>query len=263
MKVENLHYGVAFLGEPFLTNMLEISGNSTGCLLFICNYVIAIIKYSTTSTVKSNFIFDSHGRNGQGITHSPFGFSVLLQFADIVQVERYTEDAYNIANRDYPLYIQIQFLFLSINESHPTVFKFCQINLFRSIKRKKSNKKVLGKNGEKKTHTEVRREKAKDRTRETRSRHNILRNNYDSKGLVYLRQLFSQRKILSALFVKMSYGKSLTLFSEIKHKELLSDLFNFICSNDNKFYICKALAKIVSKNPISCQAAFKKLKIYY
>ena len=91
----------------------------------------------------------------------------------------------------------------------------------------------------------------------------MLRKNYDSKGLVYLRQLFSQRKILSALFVKMSYGKSLTLFSEIKHKELLSDLFNFICSNDNKFYICKAFAKIVSKNPISCQAAFKKLKIYY
>ena len=181
MKVENLHYGVAFLGESFLTNMLEISGNSTGCLLFICNYVIAIIKYSTTSTVKSNFIFDSHGRNGQGITRSPFGFSVLLQFADIVQVERYTEDAYNLANRAYPLYIQIQFLFLSINESYLTVFKFCQINLFRSIKREKSKKKVLGKNGEKKTHTEVRREKAKDRTRETRSRHNILRKNYDSK----------------------------------------------------------------------------------
>ena len=29
----------------------------------------------------------------------------------------------------------------------------------------------------------------------------MLRKNYDSKGLVYLRQLFSQRKILSALFV--------------------------------------------------------------
>ena len=150
MEVENLHYGVAFLGEPFLTNMLGISGNSTGCLLFICNYVITIIKYSTTSTVKSNFIFDSHGRNGQGITHSPFSFSVLLQFANIVQVERYTEDAYNLANRAYPLYIQIQFLFLNINESHLRVFKFCQINLFRSIKRKKSKKNVLGKNEKKK-----------------------------------------------------------------------------------------------------------------
>lgn len=59
------------------------------------------------------------------------------------------------------------------------------------------------------------------------------------------------------------YRKSVTLFSETQRKELLSDLFNFICSNDNKFYICKAFAKIVSKNPISCQAAFKKLKIYY
>lgn len=59
----------------------------------------------------------------------------------------------------------------------------------------------LEKMKKKKTHTEVRREKTKDRTRETRSRHNMLRKNYDNKGLVYLRQLFSQRKILSALFV--------------------------------------------------------------
>ena len=29
----------------------------------------------------------------------------------------------------------------------------------------------------------------------------MLRKNYDNKGLVYLRQLFNQREILSALFV--------------------------------------------------------------
>ena len=97
MKAENLHDGVAFLGESFLRNILAISCNSTGFLLFTCNQAIVIIKYLTASTGILYFIFDSHSGNSRGITDSPFGFSVLLQIADIVQVERYIEDAYNIA----------------------------------------------------------------------------------------------------------------------------------------------------------------------
>ena len=72
MKLENLHDGVAFLGEPFLRN-------GTGCSLLICNYATAIIKHLTASTLY--FILDSRSRNNRGITDSRFGFSVLLQFA--------------------------------------------------------------------------------------------------------------------------------------------------------------------------------------
>lgn len=97
MKVENLHDGVAFLGESFLRNILAISCNSTGCLLFTCNQAIVIIKYLTSNTDILYFIFDSHSGNSRGITDSSFGFTVLLQIADIVQVERYIEDTYNIA----------------------------------------------------------------------------------------------------------------------------------------------------------------------
>ena len=80
MTEETLHEGVAFLGEPFSRNIFTLFHKSTGCLLFIFNYVVAIIRYSTT-TDTSYFPFDSHCRNSHGITDSPFRFSVLLQFA--------------------------------------------------------------------------------------------------------------------------------------------------------------------------------------
>ena len=147
MKVGNLHDGVAFLAESFVRDILAISGNSTGFSLIICNYAIAIIKYSTASIGTSNSIFKLRHR---GITNIPFVFSVLLKLIDVVQVEMYIEDAYNIYNRAYPPYFQIQFLLVNINESGLRVIKFCQINLFRSIKRKKSKKKVLQKKCRKK-----------------------------------------------------------------------------------------------------------------
>ena len=48
MNEETQREGRAFLGEPFLKNIFALSYNSTGCLLFLWNYVVAIIKYSTT-----------------------------------------------------------------------------------------------------------------------------------------------------------------------------------------------------------------------
>ena len=105
MKVENLHDGKTLLGEPFLRNILAVSDNSTGCLSFTCNYTVAIIKYSTTSKSTLYSVFDSYSRNDRRMIDSPFGFSVLLQFADIVQVERYIEEAYNRSNRAYLPYL--------------------------------------------------------------------------------------------------------------------------------------------------------------
>ena len=58
MYVENLHNRVVFLGEQFLRNILTISGNIMGCLVFLCKYAIAIIIYLTASTLR--FILDSH-----------------------------------------------------------------------------------------------------------------------------------------------------------------------------------------------------------
>ena len=109
MNKETLHEGVAFLGEPFLRNIFALSHNSTGYLLFTCNYIVAIIKYLTTRDL-SYFLFDSHFRNSRGITDSPFSFSVSLQFADLIQIESYIEEAYNVPNLAYIPYFQIQFI---------------------------------------------------------------------------------------------------------------------------------------------------------
>ena len=92
---------MAFLRALFLKNVFAFSSNSTGYLLFICNYAVVIIKYSTPIAGTSYFIFGSCCKNRRGITDNPFGFSILLQFADIFPVERYTEEACNIANAVY------------------------------------------------------------------------------------------------------------------------------------------------------------------
>ena len=145
MTEETLHEGVAFLMEPFLRNIFALSHNSTGCLLFICNYVVAIIRYSTTRYTPY-FLFDSHCRNSCGITDSPFVFSVLLQFADLIQKERYIEEFYNVANLAYPSYFQVQFISVNVDDLNLSSIQACQV---WSIKRKerlqKSSADVLKK----------------------------------------------------------------------------------------------------------------------
>ena len=126
MTEKTLHEGIALLGEPFLRNIFPLSHNSTGCLLFICNYVVAIIRYSTTRYTPY-FLFDSHCRNSCGITDSPFVFSVLLQFADLIQKERYIEEFYNVANLAYPPYFQVQFISVNVDDLNLSSIQACQV----------------------------------------------------------------------------------------------------------------------------------------
>ena len=112
-------------------------------------YVVAIIKYSTIRDTLY-FLLDLHCRNSRGITDSPFGFSVLLQFADLLQIERYIEEAHNVSNLAYPPYFQIQFISVNVDGPDLSAIQASQVNLFRSIKRKeklhKSSVDVLKKN---------------------------------------------------------------------------------------------------------------------
>ena len=59
------------------------------------------------------------------------------------------------------------------------------------------------------------------------------------------------------------YRKSVVKFSEIKRKELIKNMFHFIPSHGNSFYICKTYAQKLNKNQIPCQAVCNKLQIYY
>ena len=86
--------------------------------------------------VSNYFLFDSHCRNSCRITDSPPGFSVLLQFADLNQIERYIKEVYNVANIAYPPHFQIQFILVNVDDSDLSAIQSCQVNLLTSIKRK-------------------------------------------------------------------------------------------------------------------------------
>ena len=110
---------------------------------------------------------------------------------------------------------------------------------------KKQEKSSLKKMQRKIKQTEVRRENARDRMRETKWRHNISRmSNGSNKVNTFKNIIQSGPNFVCIVCNRCLYRKSVTLFSETQRKELLSDLFNFICSYDNKFYICKTSAKV-------------------
>ena len=72
---------------------------------------------------------------------SPFGFSVLLQFAVLNQIERYIEEAYNVANLAYLPYFQIQSVSVNVDDSDLSAIQPCQAN-FLVLKEKKGYKKL-------------------------------------------------------------------------------------------------------------------------
>ena len=115
----NLHEGVAIQGDPFLRDIyVRNTSHSTGCLLFICSYVVAIIpNYDRNGDLESFFLFHSHCRNTRGVTDNVVGYSVLLQFSNLFELEKYIEVAYDITNRSYPPYFQVQFIVVNIKNA--------------------------------------------------------------------------------------------------------------------------------------------------
>ena len=109
---ENLHDGIAVFGNSFLTDLFDSfnANNSSGCILFLCSYAVAMFKHVNEAGNVSYFLFDSHCRNSRGITDGEIGFSILMKFESLFQIERYIEEAYQISGRIYPPYFQIQFI---------------------------------------------------------------------------------------------------------------------------------------------------------
>ena len=96
----------------------------SGCLVFINGYVTSIIPaYNQNGAVTSFFLFDSHCKNSQGIT-TPIGFSVLLQFLTLCEIEQYFIVAYNAHNCEHPLYFQIQFVSFNVSDKVSVIQHF-------------------------------------------------------------------------------------------------------------------------------------------
>ena len=88
---ENLHDIVAVYGYSSWTDVFNNSNvnNSSGWILFLCSYAIALFKYVNAEGNSTYFLFDSHCWNSRGITDGEPGFSVLVNFGSLFQIEIY------------------------------------------------------------------------------------------------------------------------------------------------------------------------------
>ena len=134
---ENLHDGIAVFGDSFLTDVFNISNanNSSGCILFLCSYAVAMFKHVNGAGNVSYFLFDSHFSNSRGITDGEIGFSILMKFESLFQIETYIEEVYQISGRMYPPYFQIQFNSVILSVDELVITQSCQKDNFRQIKR--------------------------------------------------------------------------------------------------------------------------------
>ena len=78
---ENLHDSIAVYGDSFLTDVFTISNvnTSSGCILFLCSYAVALFRYLNGRGNGTYFLFDSHCWNSGGITDGGPGFSVRMK----------------------------------------------------------------------------------------------------------------------------------------------------------------------------------------
>ena len=59
---ENLHDSIAVYEDSFLPDAFTVSNvnTSSGCLLFLCSYAVALFKYVNRRDNETYFLFESH-----------------------------------------------------------------------------------------------------------------------------------------------------------------------------------------------------------
>ena len=190
-------------------------------------------------------------------------------YSDTFTQWRYIEKAYNVANLPYPQYFWIQFRSVNVDDLNLSAIQSCQVNLFRSIKRKERLQKRSADVLKKRIRQEqTSREKAKKRMRKIRLKNassfqvsDKISRKYD-RVTVFKEFMKSRSCFICIICNKCLYRKSVVVFFENKHKELINKMFLFIPWHDNSFYICKTRAQELNKNQIPCQAVCIKLHIY-
>ena len=68
-------------------------------------------------------------------------FQFFIKFESLFQIERYTEEAYQVSGRAYPPYFQIQFISVNVNVDDLAIIQSSQISYFRSMKRQQEQAK--------------------------------------------------------------------------------------------------------------------------
>ena len=245
---ENLHDSITVYGDSFLTDVFNISNenNSSGCILFSCSYAVAMLKHVNGTGNVSYFLFDSHCRNSRGITDGEIGFSILMKFESLLQIERYIEETYQISGRMYPPYFQIQFVSVNLSVDELVIIRSCQVSNFRRIKRqqRQAPKENLNRN----QHTQKRKRKknntrmAKKRARfQTSPRHEETKNTdgirkrmkkaFHSKVTVFKELINSEPYYKCVVCNRCLYRRSVATFKRGKFSAFSDKVFSSVlCS---------------------------------
>ena len=71
------------------------------------------------------------------------GFSVLINFDSLFQIERYIEEAYQLSGRVYPPCFQVQFISVIVDTDELAIIQSSQISYLRNMKIQQKLKKNL------------------------------------------------------------------------------------------------------------------------
>ena len=134
---KNFHGSIVVYGDSFLTDIFTFSNvnTSSGCILFLCSYAVALFRDVNGRGNITYFLFDSNSRNSRGITYEGPGFSVHIKFQSLFKIERYKEEANQVSGRVYPSYFQIQLISVNVSVGDLAIIRSSQIIYFRRMKR--------------------------------------------------------------------------------------------------------------------------------
>ena len=208
-----------------------------------------------------------------------------MKFPDLLEIEKYLEVSYEIANRLYPIYFQFQFVNITINDADLT-----SIQVFFERERKRSAKQKerlprssIGKENNRKQQAKHRsnifgtpkhermKEKTKKRvselraniTKESKKQKKYFQNNgTDSKVASFKKKTHEGPYFICIVCNRCLYRRSVILFIETKYPLFDQSPFEFIESFDCQFYICKTCDKRIKKGDTPCQAVPNKLEVY-
>ena len=143
---ENLYDSIACYRDSFLTDAFTNANvnTSTGSVLFLYSYTVALFRYVNGTGNVGFFLFNSYCMNSGRITDGEPGFLVLIKFDSLFQIERYIEEAYQLSGKVYPPYFQFQFISVNCNATKYSVFSD-QLFLKNEKAADKSKKEFTGK----------------------------------------------------------------------------------------------------------------------
>ena len=110
-------------------------------LKFLCIYAVALFRYVNGRGNVTYLLFDSHCRNSRGITDGGPGFSILIKFQSLFQIERCIEEYIKFLVEYIRHILKYSLFRLNVSVDDLAMIQSPQISYFRRIKRQQKQVK--------------------------------------------------------------------------------------------------------------------------